>query len=474
MQSEVIVCLEFALPAEKRYGMATRENFSGRLSVILAMAGSAIGLGNIWRFPYLAGEQGGATFVFAYILATIFITLPIFLSEVIIGRRSRSNASDAMGLLAPKSRFWGRVGILAVLIPTIINSYYSVIGGWSLDYMIKSMSPGFFDASPEEVADVFRTFISSPWEPVATHLVFLGISVLIVAGGVKTGIEKFSRIILPVLFLLVIVIAVYSISLPGAMDGVRYLFKPDFSKLSPETFAYAMGQSFYSMSVGMGAIITYGSYVSKDENIMASSAFTGLSDLGFALLAGLAIMPAVFAAGIEPGSGPGLIFQSVPYIFAEMGSGVPLLSAVVSTFFFLAVVVAAMTSCVSLIEVGVAWLMERFGMRRATACKWIFAICGILGILCSLSFGPLGRFRIAGRTLFDLFDWTSSNILLLLMGLLAVVFVGHVMNRKDVFDEITNSGTARGNVKLFGIFFFLVRWVCPAAVIVIFLFNFLG
>ena len=320
--------------------------------MIVAMAGSAIGLGNIWRFPYLAGEQGGATFVFAYILATLFITLPLFLSEIIIGRRSRSNARDAMGVLAPKSRFWKNIGILAVLIPIIINSYYSVIGGWSLDYMIKSMTPGFFHASPGEVSRVFSDFISSPLEPIAMHLVFLGISVLVVARGVKTGIEKFSKIILPVLFVLVIVIAVYSISLPGAMAGVSYLFKPDFSKLTPETFAYAMGQSFYSLSVGMGAIITYGSYVRKEENIMVSSAWTGISDLVFALLAGLAIMPAVFAAGIEPGSGPGLIFQSVPYIFAEMGSGVPLLSAVISTLFFLAVVVAAMTSCVSLIEVG--------------------------------------------------------------------------------------------------------------------------
>lgn len=454
--------------------MAPRENFSGRLSVIMAMAGSAIGLGNIWRFPYLAGEQGGATFVFAYILATLFITLPIFLAEIIVGRRSRCNARDAMGTLAPGRGFWKHVGILAVLIPIIINSYYCVIGGWSLDYMVKSMTPGFFNASPEEVSEVFSSFISSPWEPVAMHLIFLGVSVLVVAGGVKTGIEKFSKIILPVLFVLVIIIAVYSMSLPGAMAGVSYLFKPDFSKLTPETFAYAMGQSFYSLSVGMGAIITYGSYVRKDENIMASSAWTGISDLMFALLAGLAIMPAVFAAGIEPGSGPGLIFQSVPYIFAAMGSGMPLLSAVVSTFFFLAVVVAAMTSCISLIEVGVAWMMERFKLSRAAACKWIFLVCGTLGVLCSLSFGPLKDMIIAGRTLFDLFDWVSSNIMLLLMGLLVVIFVGHVMKKDDVRDEITNSGTLRGNSRLFGIFYFLVRWVCPVAVMVIFFFNFLG
>lgn len=340
--------------------------------------------------------------------------------------------------------------------------------------MIKSMTPGFFHASPGEVSRVFSDFISSPLEPIAMHLVFLGISVLVVARGVKTGIEKFSKIILPVLFVLVIVIAVYSISLPGAMAGVSYLFKPDFSKLSPETFAYAMGQSFYSLSVGMGAIITYGSYVRKEENIMVSSAWTGISDLVFALLAGLAIMPAVFAAGIEPGSGPGLIFQSVPYIFAEMGSGVPLLSAVISTLFFLAVVVAAMTSCVSLIEVGVAWLMERFNLRRSAACKWIFLVCGVLGVLCSLSFGPLNDLHIAGRTLFDFFDWASSNILLLLMGLLVVIFVGHVMKKADVRDEITNSGGFKGNSRLFGIFYFLVRWVCPVAVLVIFFFNFLG
>ena len=306
-----------------------REKFGGRLAVILAMAGSAIGLGNIWRFPYMVGEHGGAAFVFIYILATIFISLPVFLAEVMIGRRSHTNARDAFARLSRHHPFWRAAGYLTILIPTLIASYYSVIGGWSVEYFVKSCGLTFVKTAPEQVSGLFAPFVSSAWTPVLMHLVFLAACVGVVAGGVKSGIEKFSKVSLPVLFVLIIFILGYSVALPGAGAGVRYLLHPDWSELTPRTFAYAMGQSFFSLSLGMGAIITYGSYVSKRENILVTSSGTAVSDLLFAILAGFAIMPAVFAAGIEPGAGPGLIFQTVPYVFSKMGADLPVLSAAV-------------------------------------------------------------------------------------------------------------------------------------------------
>ena len=448
-----------------------REKFGGRLAVILAMAGSAIGLGNIWRFPYMVGEHGGAAFVFIYILATIFISLPVFLAEVMIGRRSHTNARDAFARLSRHHPFWRAAGYLTILIPTLIASYYSVIGGWSVEYFVQSCGLTFVKTAPEQVSGLFAPFVSSTWTPVLMHLVFLTACVGVVAGGVKSGIEKFSKVSLPVLFVLIIFILGYSVALPGAGAGVRYLLHPDWSELTPRTFAYAMGQSFFSLSLGMGAIITYGSYVSKRENILVTSSGTAVSDLLFAILAGFAIMPAVFAAGIEPGAGPGLIFQTVPYVFSKMGADLPVLSAAVSILFFLAIIVAAMTSLISLVEVGVSFLMERKGLSRGRACLVVFAICGSLGTLCSLSFGPLADATVAGMSIFDLLDWVCSNILLLVMALLSVIFVGWILPRRVVRDEFTNGGTVNGRV--FPVLYFLIKWVAPIAVVIIFCTNFI-
>ena len=450
-----------------------REGFGSRTAVIFAMAGSAIGLGNIWRFPYMVGEHGGAVFVLIYIVATVLFSLPIFIAEVMIGRRSHSNARDAFVRLAPGRQFWRYVSILPILIPTLIASYYSVIGGWSLEYFFKACSLEFLKTAPEAASGLFSGFVSSTWTPVIMHLVFLAASSVVVALGVKAGIEKFSKFILPVLFILIVAIAIYSLSLPGAGEGVKYLFKPDFSEFTPRTFAFALGQSFYSLSLGMGIIITYGSYVRKDENIMVSSAGTAVSDLLFALLAGLAIMPAVFAAGIEPGAGPGLIFQSIPYIFCKMGAEAPEISTVAAILFFFTVIVAAMTSLISLIEVGTAFLVEKFKMRRGRAVATMFLICGTAGVLCSLSFGPLKGVLVGGMNIFDIFDWTCSNILLLIMAFLSVVFVGFVMKKEEVRDEFTNGGTKRRNAPFFNTVYFLIKWVAPIAVLLIFFTNFI-
>ena len=423
--------------------MKERENFGSRMAVIMAFAGSAIGLGNIWRFPYLVGQDGGAAFVIIYVIATLLISLPIFFAESVVGRRTGANCRGAFIELG-KGTAWPYLGFLMVFTPLWIVSYYSVVGGWSLEYLIQALRLDFIHTSPDAMSGSFERFISRTWAPLGFHLAFLAITVTIVALGVKSGIEKFSKICLPVLFALVVIIAVYSLTLPGAQKGLAYLFKPDFSKVTIGTCLDALGQSFYSLSLGMGIIITYSSYVSKKENLMVSGAGTAISDMLFAILAGVAIMPAVFAAGIEPGSGPGLIF-----------------------------VFAALTSSISLIEVGVAYLTEERGFKRGWACLFLFVITGVLGGLCSLSFGPLADVKVFDMGLFDLFDTVASNVLLTVGGLLVVLFVGWKMPKADVFDELTNGGTKRRNSRLFNFFYFLIRYVAPVGVAILILSNLL-
>lgn len=450
-----------------------REHFGSRFAVIMAMAGAAIGLGNIWRFPYMVGEHGGSAFILVYIIATAFISLPIFFSELMIGRRSRVSAFGAMSKLAPGSKFWKAAGFLPVLIPVIITSYYSVVGGWALEYLFKSCQMVFVHSSPLESAEIFNDYISSTWTPLVTAGIFLGLTGVIIAGGVRSGIEKFSKYTMPVLFILILVILVYSCCLPGAGQGIKYLVKPDFSQLTPQTFAYALGQSFYSMSLGMGAIITYGSYVSSKENVLVSGVGTAVSDLVFAVLAGFAIMPAVFAAGIEPGAGAGLIFKTIPFVFSKMAIQMPVVSAVISILFFLTIVVAAITSNMCMYEVVVAYLLEKFGIRRGLGSVIVFVICGGLGIFSSLSFGQLADVTVFGKSLFGFFDWLSSNILLLFSGFLSVVFAGWVMKEEDLWNEFTNEGEKKVNYRWFRPVRFLMRWVAPVAVVIIFIANFI-
>ena len=437
--------------------MKPRENFGGRAAVIMALAGSAIGLGNIWRFPYMVGENGGAAFILVYILASLLLLLPIFLAEAVIGRRSRSNAFGAMKALAPHSR-WKWTGLFAVLTPMIVLSYYSVVGGWALGYFGTSLTGSFLQSDPEALHGVFASFLGSSWKPVVCFTAFLAISCLIVAGGVKSGIEKFSKYCIPVLFLMIVTMAVFSLSLPGAGEGVRYLIRPDFSKLTASAVAAAVGQGFFSLSLGMGIVITYSSYVKPSENLVASGTGTAIADLLFALLAGFAVMPAVFAAGIEPAAGPGLVFETLPYIFAKMGVDLPFLSAVAAFLFFAALLIAALTSSISLTEVCVAYLVEERGLKRGWACLLTFLVTWLLGLCCV--FGP---------GVLDFLDSFSSNVLMTLGGLLCVVFVGWIMPREAVRDEITNGGTV--NRRTFRLLYFLMRYLAPLAVLSIFLSN---
>ena len=440
----------------------SRDSFGSRFGALVAMAGSAVGLGNLWRFPYLVGENGGAAFIIIYILLSFLICLPIFISEFVIGRRSQKNAYAAFRDLSGGSA-WRWVGLFTIIVPLVVLSYYSVIGGWSVEYLLKSVTFAFESASQSAMSTMFSDFVSSTWGPLLAHTGFLLVTTLIVVVGIKDGIEKFSKVMMPLLFFMVLAIAIYSMTLPGAKAGLDYLFNPDFSKITGKACAAALGQAFFSLSLGFGTIMTYASYVDKKENILFQSTATAVSDLMFALIAGMAIMPAVFAFGLNPQSGPGLVFETLPFVFGQMPAG-----GFVAILFFLALLVAALTSSISMLEVAVAYLVEEKGFSRVWACVVLFVICWVVGAICSLSFGPLSDVNIGGGNIFDFFDNLSSNILMTLGSLLTVLFVGWRLKKTDVYDEFTNGGTLSRNAKLFGVLWFLIRYICPLAIISIF------
>jgi len=442
-----------------------RETFGSNFAVVMAMAGSAIGLGNIWRFPYLVGQYGGAAFILVYILASFVLAMPIFYAEAVIGRRSRANTFGAMRSLAPGSR-WHWLGFLTVLAPLLILSYYNVVGGWSTQYLFKALA---FDFVGGDTTDYFQAFISSVWGPVLAHTFFAAVVAVIVLVGVKAGIEKFTKWTMPLLFFLIITIVVYSVCLPGAKAGVRYLIEPDFSKLSGQAIASAVGQSFFSLSLGVGTILTYASYMPKKDSILNTGLGTAVADIAFALLAGFAVMPAVFAAGLAPEAGPGLIFESLPYIFNQMGVNSPMLSAVISILFFFSILIAALTSAISLLEVGVAYLTEETRLGRKGATLLLSLVLWALGLLWLLSFGPLKGVTIFGASLFDAIDTVCSNMLMPLGGLLFVLFVGWRMPSPDVYDEFTNGGKLRWSHHFYPLFRFLLRFVAPVGILVVFL-----
>ena len=446
-----------------------RESFGSRFGALVAMAGSAVGLGNLWRFPYLVGENGGAAFIIVYIALSFLICLPIFISEFVIGRRSQKNAFAAFRDLSGGG-IWSAVGLFTIIVPLVVLSYYSVIGGWSIEYFVKSLTFSFTgNDSQTAMSTMFSSFVSNPWLPLICHTGFLLGTTIIVVIGIKDGIEKFSKVMMPILFFIVIAIAIYSLTLPGASKGVDYLFNPDFSKIDAKACAAALGQAFFSLSLGFGTIMTYASYVDKKENILFQSTSTAISDLMFALIAGVAIMPAVFAFGLNPQSGPGLVFETLPYVFSQMPAG-----GIVAILFFIALLVAALTSSISMLEVAVAYLVEERKFSRIGACITLFVLCWIVGALCSLSFGPLSNIQIGGRGLFDFFDNLSSNVLMTLGSLFTVLFVGWRLKKTDIYDEFTNGGTLSTNARIFGVLWFLIRYIAPLAIITIFLTNLLA
>jgi NSS family neurotransmitter:Na+ symporter len=435
-----------------------RDGFGSRFGVLVAVAGSAIGLGNLWRFPYLVGNNGGAAFIVVYITMAIVLCLPIMISEFVIGRRTQSNAIGAVKKLAPKSG-WLSIGVISVATAFMISCFYSVVGGWTLEYIVKSFSSGFLVNDNSALAKTFSNFTTSSVRPAVMMLIYLAINAFIVSAGIKNGIEKYAKILMPALFVLIIILAIRSLTLPGAQAGLNFLFNPDFSKLTAGSVLAALGQAFFSLSVGMGCIITYGSYVDKKENLMNISLTTAIADTTFAILAGLAIIPAVFAFGISPGEGPGLVFITLPQIFAQMPFG-----QVISFVFFVILLVAAITSSISLLEVVVAYFVEELKMSRRVATLITFSVIGLFGVLCSLSLGELKEITLFGKNMFDLFDYTTSNIMLPAGGLLIVLFVGWKMKQEDVQDELFNSGKIPFKKRLFKGIIIGIKFLAPIAI----------
>ena len=445
--------------------MANRDSFSSRFAVLVALIGSAVGLGNLWRFPYLVGTNGGAAFIIIYLFFVFVLCTPIVFSEFIMGRRTQTNTFGAFKKLAPGTK-WNWVGLVAVISALCVLAFYSVVGGWTIDYLIKSLTFKFTTSDQAQLTNMFSDSVSSVWQPIIYLAIFLIITCVVVVKGIKDGIEKFSKLVMPVLFVLVVAIAVNSLLLPGSHKGVEFLFKPDFSKVTPNTVLNALGQAFFSLSIGCGTIMTYASYVSKKENISLTASLTSLFDTLFALIAGLAIMPAVFAYGISPSEGPGLVFVTLPHIFAQMPGG-----SIIAIAFFIILFIAAITSSISLLEVPVAYFKEEFNMSRGKSVTICFFFLFALGILSSLSQGILADFKIFGLNFFDLFDFMSANVFMTGGGLLLVIFVGWKLKKSDFMDEMSNGGTLSIKRWLLNTIYFIVKYVAPVVIITIMIAN---
>lgn len=441
--------------------MKERDSFGNHFGVLVALAGSAVGLGNLWRFPYLVGTNGGASFIIIYLFFVFVICLPLMVTEFVIGRRSQKNVFGAFRTLTKeKSPFWGKVGAISVLCSFVIISFYCVVGGWTINYLVKALLLHFPKGT--DFQQMFELSSTSTTVPLIYTLIYLFITAVIVIMGVKNGIEKYSKIMMPLLFLMVIAIAIHSLTLPGASEGVKFLFYPDFSKVTGDTILAAMGQAFFSLSIGCGTIITYASYVKKDENIISSSAATAVMDLIFAMLAGVAIMPAVFAFGLSPSEGPGLLFVIIPQIFSQIPFG-----SVLAILFFIVLFFAALTSSISLLEVVVAYLIEEFNVQRTKATLLASLAVAVVAALCSLSLGLLNDWTIVKLPLFDFLDKLSADYLLPIGGLLFVIFAGWKMSDKEYFDELSNGNTLKQKKWLLYAIRFIVKYIAPIIILII-------
>ena len=433
-----------------------RESWGSRFGFLMAAAGSAVGLGNIWRFPYLTGMNGGGAFIVIYLGCIIFVGLSIMLAEFAVGRKT---GLAAVGAYKAQNKNWTFAGALGVLSGFFIMGFYPVVGGWSVAYMVKSVT-GLL-AAPEAIGDYFGAFISAPVEPLVWMVIYLAVNIFIVAKGVAGGIEAAGKVMMPMLYVLFIFLIFRSVSLPGAGAGLSYIFKPDWSVVTGQTFLAALGQAFFSLSLGMGCMITYGSYLKKEEKLPDNALIVVSMDTSVALMAAIAIFPALFAFGVEPAAGPGLVFVVVPQIFAQMGG----MGVLFSVIFFLALTIAALTSSVSPLEVVVAYLMDEKGMARKPATYITSAIMCVMCILSSLSMGVMSGFTIFGVGFFDFFDILTDKIFLAIGGMLLAIFVGWFMNKEELKTEITNNGTI--SFGLFEAWYFMIKYVIPVLIAVV-------
>ena len=439
-----------------------RATLGGRLSAVLVAAGSAVGLGNIWRFPYIAGENGGGAFLIIYIGCILLLGIPVLLAEFTVGRHTHLNSVGAYRSL---SKRWSFLGYNSVISSLLILGFYFVVAGWTLEYFTTSLSGAITEYTSSAInAERFGAFTTSPLRPIVCTIIFALLTHAVIALGVQKGIERSSKLMMPILFVMLIALAVRSVTMPNGVDGLRFLFAPDFSKVTGKTFLDAMGQAFFSLSIGLGCLITYSSYFNKKTHLQNTAYNVIALDSLVAILAGIVIFPAVFSVGIEPTSGPSLVFVTLPSIFNTMTFG-PLWSAI----FFLLLIVAALTSTISLHEVLTAYLHEERGLSRKSA-AWIVTIgTSLLACASSLSLGVWGDFKICGLNIFDSLDFVTANILLPLGGLLTSVFAGWVLDRKILRDEISDHGKMK--CRLMSLLIILLRYVCPILLMTIFLYN---
>ncbi len=442
----------------------TRENFGSKIGAVLAAAGSAVGLGNIWRFPIEVGTNGGAAFIIVYIGCVLLMGIPIMMSEFLIGRHTQANTAGAYRMLAPGTP-WRWVGRLGVLSGFVILSYYSVVAGWTAEYTVLAIGNYFDGKTTADFPQIFNQFVSNPWLSVFWMLAFMLITHVIVVRGVKSGIEKFSKLMMPALFVILIVLAICSVTLPGASQGLEFLLKPDFSKITGTAVLRAMGQAFFSLSLGLGCLCTYASYFNRETNIGKTALSVSLIDTMVAIMSGFIIFPAVFNAGYmldRSDIGPSLLFITMPNVFGQAFGSIPALAYLVSVLFYFLLMLAALTSTISMHEVVTAYVSEEFAMSRRKAATIVTIACSVVGVLCALSFGPFEGVKIFGMTIFDFFDYAASNIMLPVGGMLIAIFTGWYLDKKIVRDEITNKGTLRA--RYLPVVIFILKYIAPVAI----------
>lgn len=446
-----------------KFNFSKRDSFGSKIGVIAAATGAAIGLGNIWRFPYVTGENGGAAFLIVYLAFIVILGLPIILSEFVIGRRAQRNAFGSFKKLKPNQP-WYLVGLIGITSAFFILAFYSTIAGWTLEYFYLSVVDGFSGKDQADLNTMFSDFQSQGLWPVIWQIVFMFLTAWIIYRGVRKGIEKYAKILMPMLLIIIIIISIRSLTLPGATEGLKFLFYPDFSKITPSALLEALGHSFFTLSIGMGSLITYGSYINKKSNLPYIASSVIAADTIIAIIAGIAIFPAVFAFGINPAEGEALVFITLPGIFQQMHGGY-----FWSILFFLLLIIAALTSTVSILEVVVAFFSEELNINRQQATVLATLVITILGVFCTLSQGPLNVSLVGGENLFSIIEWVSVNLLLPLGALLIVIFVGWFMGRKNIKDEISNSGTLK--TSFFGLFIVIIKVLAPVAIALIFLYQ---
>ena len=439
-----------------------RVTFGGKISAVLVAAGSAVGLGNIWRFPYVAGENGGGAFLIIYILCILIMGLPLMIAEFSIGSASRHNAVGAFRTLG--HRRWGCIGYIGILASVLILGFYLVVAGWTAEYTIHSLTDDLVRQSdPTFHQRSFEAFITHPWKPIFYSTLFAVATHIIIVLGVKQGIERASKVMMPLLFLFLIILAIHSMLMPGGMEGIRFFLTPDFSKVTPSSVLVALGQAFFSLSIGLGTMITYGSYFTPKTRVQDTAIEVSAIDTMVAMLAGLMVFPAVFSAGIEPGAGPSLVFITLPSIFSSMP-----LSQLWSSLFFLLLVIAALTSTISLHEAITAYMHEEWKLTRRSAACITTVLTALLGALASLSLGMLDYWRIAGLNIFDALDYVTANILLPMGAMLTSLFAGWCFDKQTFASQLYPSCQPK---PFFGIIRFMLRFCCPIIILLIFLHN---